>query len=327
MSGVAVSSLALAGNALRGAAGLSAYTTTGEEIDAFAQRHHKEARFLNRGSVVTAATIARLLSERWPGNGARPDDLALFVGTGFGNQGETTAYFDQIQRDGPAGVSPMASYDVAVNSFVSFSSTFFGIRGPVSTLSSGAVSGVDALVGALRILEFGEARAVAAVGAEHQSREAAHYTAAGGAPTEACAALLLERQPERPEEGMTVVDAEVCFIGSRAPRAAAARAMVRQMLRRAGWLPKDVAVACAGPAWSDGADLLREMREFGGALFVDPACAASSAQLGAFGTLASILVLQELRRLGEGLGLVIASDPAGWLGAVLVAVQGSDPGR
>ncbi len=292
-------------------------------IEEFAVRHHKQVRYLNRGAVLTATVIDAALRRRWPDPARQPRRLSLIVGTGFGNQGETTRYFASIRARGAEGVSPMASYDVSVNSFASFASIFFRIRAITHTMSSGAASGADALASALCFLETGEADAVLVVGVEPESAEAHGYVdqAPGFGGVEACAVVLLERDEVTGPAFGAVLGAETGFgHPTSGRRAQVLERLVARLLVAAGRAGHPVSAVYTGPAWTDAEALARRALEAPGATWLDGTDGCSPWQIGASAIIGCACVLQHLGGTGRaGLGLVLAADPDGWLGAVLVS--------
>jgi enoyl-CoA hydratase len=294
-------------------------------IDAFAERHAKALRYLNRGAVVTAALLDALLEARWPEARDRPQNVALIVGTAFGNQGETTRFFDAIHAGGAGNVAPMASYDVAVNSFVSFAAIFFGLRGVVHTLSSGAASGLDALVSACCVLEASAPDAVLVVGFEPDAAEAFAYS---GGPTppppglaEAGAVLLLEKATDAAPACGRVLAADVAF----APRASGTARVLGEVLTRL--LPSDgprPGTVFAGPPWSDSVALTEWLLPTAGAEWISGGDVVTPWAVGAHGLIGAALVMRRLAHAPErGPGLVITVDPDGWLGALLLGPPGA----
>jgi hypothetical protein len=326
MTEATITAAAVGGESLRvSAAGGDAAVIwlTSTAIDGFADRHRKALRYLNRGARLTAAVIDAVVQQRWPGGGPRPAGLSLIVGSGFGNQGETTRYFQAILAGGAEAVTPMASYDVSVNSFVSFASIFFGIRNVVHTVSSGATSGADALVSALAMLATGEADAVLVAGVEPDSAEAYGYangTRQAG-EVEACAVLLLETAAARVPPYGRLLGAETAFASRAAGRREAVLAGLVERLLARGRVPDTLHAVCAGPPWGDAAALTRRIGTFG-ATWVGDDDRASPWQIGASAVVDCVRMLRHLRRSPTpGLGLVVSADPDGWLGAVLLAAN------
>jgi hypothetical protein len=322
---VDITACALGGRGVR-AAGVGAplLAVPPAAIEAFAERHRKELRYLNRGAVVTAALLDAVLRVRWPDGAQRPRDVALVVGTAFGNQGETTRSFAAIHAGGADGVAPMASYDVAVNSFVSFAAIFFGLTGIVHTLSSGAASGLDALASACCLLETAGPEAVLVVAIEPHAAEAYAYAGGPTAPSpglaEAAVVVLLERPGHGAAACGRVLGADVVFVPP-APRYSA-RALddVVTRLLRGACVETPPGTVFAGPPWSDGAAVAGTVLRASGADWLDGGDVVSPWAVGAHGMVGAALVLQRLACAPHrGPGLAVTVDPGGWLGAVLLA--------
>jgi Beta-ketoacyl synthase, N-terminal domain len=293
-----------------------------ERVQAFAEQHRRELRYLNRGSVVTAALIDAVRAQRWPDPADRPGGLALVVGSAFGNQGETTRYFRSFAGGGPQAVSPMASYDVAINAFVNFCSIFFKCSGVVQTFSSGAVSGTDALAAGLSLLESGDGSAVIIVGVEHESLEAdaycgAPHDAAGGA--ESGVALLLEPSAAGAATRGRVVAAETAFAppGRGCTEMVLGR-LVERMLSQAGVPRAAIAVVTAEPSWTDAGAVARRALALPGARWIESTGLGGRRQIGSAGLIGSALVLAALTDQ-TAWGLSVVADPLGWVGAALLA--------
>lgn len=292
-----------------------------EAVDEFAQRHRKALRYLNHGSVLTAALVESVLARRWPSAEARPGSVALLVGSAFGNQGETVRYFRSIHASGPADVAPMMSYDVAVNSFTSFCSIFFGCKGPVQLFSSGAVSGLEALAGGVSLLDAGAVEAVLVAGVDCESDLVTAYGLPGEAfspAAEAGAVLLLERPSSGAPLGGRVLSAATCFAVSDGGRSATLSRLTRGLLQgrqtpRGAVYTGPRAVPARPPA----------LAEAGAPAWLEIPARPGAALLGAAGPLGCIVVLERLRTPGRGgVGLVVSEDPLGWVGgAVLGAAE------
>jgi 3-oxoacyl-[acyl-carrier-protein] synthase II len=93
----------------------------------------------------------------------------IHIGSSLGNFSQTTDYFYDIIREGPSGVSPMKSYDVALNSSVNYVSVFFKMKSFARTISSGFTSGTDAIGNAVKLIQNGKAKVIIAGGVEQIS--------------------------------------------------------------------------------------------------------------------------------------------------------------
>ena len=93
----------------------------------------------------------------------------ILIGSSLGNFSQTTDYFHDIIREGPSGVSPMKSYDVALNSSINYVSVFFKIKSFARTISSGFTSGTDAIGNASKLIQNEKTKVVIAGGVEQIS--------------------------------------------------------------------------------------------------------------------------------------------------------------
>ena len=319
---LSVTAAAFVGRALQTSPSLppGAHWLPPDRIDEFATRNRKALRYLNRGSLVAATLLEYVLRQRWPDPQQQPRDLALIVGTGFGNQGETMRYFRAIRRDGPETPGPMASYDVAVNSFVNFCSIFFQCTGTVHTLSSGAASGIDALTNAMVLLDAGVERYVAVVALEADSAEAEAYVGGAEQPApgsaEFAGALLMESSANpRPALG-AIVDSDIRFASPERMEATMG-AMLQTLFSRNGLHPRDVSVVFCGPRWSGVRETMQKVAALPDARWLDDEERLGRWQIGATGIAGCGALLEELRKPAE-IGLVVVGDSGGWLGAALL---------
>lgn len=92
------------------------------------------------------------------------DRLGVHVGTSVGNLGDILELEDRFERTG--SVPPHTAFHAFNHSAACVISSFFNIRGPIHTTSSGCNSGVDALGQALRQIQSGAVDAVLVVGTD-----------------------------------------------------------------------------------------------------------------------------------------------------------------
>ncbi|MDR4503991.1 MAG: beta-ketoacyl-[acyl-carrier-protein] synthase family protein [Candidatus Scalindua sp.] len=131
---------------------------------------HKGLRYLNKGTKFLASSIKLALDDA----DLNIDDeisyqTGILIGTSLGNFSQTTDYFHDIVRENPSGLSPMQSYDVALNSSINYASVFFKIKGFARTISSGFTSGIDAIGNAHKLIQNGKADIIIAGGVEQIS--------------------------------------------------------------------------------------------------------------------------------------------------------------
>ncbi len=130
----------------------------------------KGLRYLNNGTKFLSSSTKMVLDDaKFPEDEALFDDVGMVIGSSLGNFAETTDYFHNIIQEGPAELSPMKSFDVALNSSINHASVFFKTKAFARTISSGFTSGADAIGDGLRMIRNNEAKAVIAGGVEHIS--------------------------------------------------------------------------------------------------------------------------------------------------------------
>ncbi|GJQ59222.1 MAG: beta-ketoacyl-[acyl-carrier-protein] synthase family protein [Candidatus Scalindua sp. AMX11] len=130
----------------------------------------KGLRYLHKGTKFLASSIKLALDDA---NLNIDDEISsrtgILIGTSLGNFSQTTDYFHDIVREEPSELSPMQSYDVALNSSINYASVFFKIKGFARTISSGFTSGIDAIGNAHRLIQNGKADVIIAGGVEQIS--------------------------------------------------------------------------------------------------------------------------------------------------------------
>jgi len=130
----------------------------------------KGLKYLNKGTKFLASSIKLALDDA----GLNIDEelsnqTGILIGSSLGNFSQTTDYFHDIARENPSELSPMLSYDVALNSSINYSSVFFKIKGFARTISSGFTSGIDAIGNAYNLIQSGKAKVIIAGGIEQIS--------------------------------------------------------------------------------------------------------------------------------------------------------------
>ncbi len=130
----------------------------------------KGLKYLNKGTKFLASSIKLALDDAGLSiNGELSNYTGILIGSSLGNFSQTTDYFHDIVRENPSELSPMLSYDVALNSSINFSSVFFKIKGFARTISSGFTSGTDAIGNAYKLIQSGKAKVIIAGGIEQIS--------------------------------------------------------------------------------------------------------------------------------------------------------------
>lgn len=131
---------------------------------------NKGLKYLNKGTKFLSSAIKMALTNSgFPDDEALSDNIGIIIGSSIGNFAETTDYYHDIIKNGPAELSPMLSYDVALNSSVNYSSVTFKTKGFARTISSGFTSSADAIGNGFRMLQKGKLKAVIVGGVEHIS--------------------------------------------------------------------------------------------------------------------------------------------------------------
>jgi 3-oxoacyl-[acyl-carrier-protein] synthase II len=130
----------------------------------------KGLRYLNNGTKFLGSSAKMAVDDA---NLEIDDELSnhtgILIGSSLGNFSQTTDYFHDIIREGPSDVSPMKSYDVALNSSVNYVSVFFKMKSFARTISSGFTSGTDAIGNAVKLIQNGKAKVIIAGGVEQIS--------------------------------------------------------------------------------------------------------------------------------------------------------------
>ncbi len=130
----------------------------------------KGLRYLNKGTKFLGSSAKMAVDDA---NLEIDDELSnhtgILIGSSLGNFSQTTDYFHDIIREGPSEVSPMKSYDVALNSSVNYVSVFFKMKSFARTISSGFTSGTDAIGNAVKLIQSGNAKVIITGGVEQIS--------------------------------------------------------------------------------------------------------------------------------------------------------------
>ncbi|GAX60724.1 3-oxoacyl-(acyl-carrier-protein) synthase [Candidatus Scalindua japonica] len=130
----------------------------------------KGLRYLNKGTKFLGSSAKLAVDDA---NLEIDEELAnhtgILIGSSLGNFSQTTDYFHDIIRKGPAELSPMQSYDVALNSSINYVSVFFKMKSFARTISSGFTSGTDAIGNAVKLIQNGKAKVIITGGVEQIS--------------------------------------------------------------------------------------------------------------------------------------------------------------
>ncbi len=103
--------------------------------------------------LVLAAGVLALHDAEIDLDACDPDRLGVFVGTSIGNLDTALSLKERLSALGT--IPPRAAFHAFSHSAACVLSSFFNIRGPVHTTTSGCNSGVDALGQAMRLIQSG----------------------------------------------------------------------------------------------------------------------------------------------------------------------------
>jgi 3-oxoacyl-[acyl-carrier-protein] synthase II len=127
-------------------------------------------RYLNKGTKFLGSSVKMALDDA---NLEIDDELSnqtgILIGSSLGNFSQTTDYFHNIVRESPSEISPMQSYDVALNSSINYASVVFKLKSFARTISSGFTSSTDAIGNAIKLIQNEKANVIIAGGVEQIS--------------------------------------------------------------------------------------------------------------------------------------------------------------
>ncbi|KXK31623.1 MAG: putative 3-oxoacyl-(acyl-carrier-protein) synthase [Candidatus Brocadia sinica] len=130
----------------------------------------KGLKYLNKGTRFLGSAAKMALNDaKLPQDGSLSDQIGIVIGSSLGNFSETTDYFYEIIRNNPSELSPMLSYDVALNSSINYVSVIFKIKGLARTISAGFTSSTDAIGDAFKMIQRDMAKVIVAGGVEQIS--------------------------------------------------------------------------------------------------------------------------------------------------------------
>ncbi|MCR4321727.1 MAG: beta-ketoacyl-[acyl-carrier-protein] synthase family protein [Candidatus Brocadiaceae bacterium] len=130
----------------------------------------KGLKYLNKGTrFLGSASKMAMDDAKLPQDGSLSNQMGIVIGSSLGNFSETTDYFYEIIRNGPSELSPMLSYDVALNSSINYVSVTFKIKGLARTTSAGFTSSADAIGDAYKMIQRDMAKIIVAGGVEQIS--------------------------------------------------------------------------------------------------------------------------------------------------------------
>jgi 3-oxoacyl-[acyl-carrier-protein] synthase II len=130
----------------------------------------KGLKYLNKGTKFLGSSVKMALDDASLNiDEELSNQTGILIGSSLGNFSQTTDYFHDIVREGPSELSPMQSYDVALNSSINYASVVFKIKSFARTISSGFTSGTDAIGNAIKLIQNGKADVIIAGGVEQIS--------------------------------------------------------------------------------------------------------------------------------------------------------------
>ena len=130
----------------------------------------KGLKYLNKGTrFLGSASKMALDDAKLPQDGSLSNQMGIVIGSSLGNFSETTDYFYEIIRNNPSELSPMLSYDVALNSSINYVSVIFKMKGLARTISAGFTSSTDAIGDAYKMVQRDMAKIIVAGGVEQIS--------------------------------------------------------------------------------------------------------------------------------------------------------------
>ena len=132
-------------------------------------------RYIQRGAVMgrhtpravqlgLAASVLALHDAEIDLDACDPDRFGVFVGTSVGNLDVVMSLRERVKTQ--SDVPPSTAFHCFNHSAACVYSSFFNIRGPVHTTTSGCNSGIDALGQAARVIQAGAADAMLVVGTD-----------------------------------------------------------------------------------------------------------------------------------------------------------------
>ena len=134
-------------------------------LDRFVENGHVLARRTPRPvQLALAAAVLTLHDAEIDLDGCDPDRLGIHVGTSIGNMGDMFQLRERWEETG--SVPAHTAFHAFNHSAACILSSFFNIRGPIHTTTSGCNSGLDALGQSLRMIQAGAVDAMLVVGSD-----------------------------------------------------------------------------------------------------------------------------------------------------------------
>ncbi|MCA8942142.1 MAG: beta-ketoacyl-[acyl-carrier-protein] synthase family protein [Planctomycetes bacterium] len=134
-------------------------------LEDYVQDGHLMARHTPRPvQFALAAGVLALHDSELDLDACDPDRFGTYVGTSIGNLGDALSLAERFERTG--SVPPHAAFHAFNHSAACVVSSFFNIRGPMHTTTSGCNSGLDALGQSMRMLQAGAVDAMLVIGTD-----------------------------------------------------------------------------------------------------------------------------------------------------------------
>lgn len=134
-------------------------------LEDYVQDGHLMARHTPRPvQFALAAGVLALHDSELDLDACDPDRFGTFVGTSIGNLSDALSLADRYERT--KSVPAHAAFHAFNHSAACVVSSFFNIRGPMHTTSSGCNSGLDAIGQAMRMLQAGAVDAMLVIGTD-----------------------------------------------------------------------------------------------------------------------------------------------------------------
>jgi 3-oxoacyl-[acyl-carrier-protein] synthase II len=304
----------------------------------------KGTRSMDRITGLAVTTVRLLFDEFGPELAGAPEDVGLVLGTGSGSVQSIMDFTrDSVTGEKPFHVDPARFPNTVMNCAAGQSAIRYRLKGPNTTVSGGALTGLLALSYASRLHRRGRGQVFLCGAVEEYSTQRGwlEWHAAGGAgqtdvasagghgaPGEGCALLLLESSASAAENGRRPLAAVLGSAFAAFPTPDRARSAlagcVSRVLADAGSAPQDVRLVVAADAsgglgeaesgaLDDALGAVRPDRLSCRSRIGDTAAASSAFQL------AAVLAAADQRpELAGGLALVTSVDPEGTAGCALL---------
>jgi 3-oxoacyl-[acyl-carrier-protein] synthase II len=305
-------------------------------IPGFDLREHvgrKGTRAMDRATGISVATVGLLLDSCGPDLTADLESVGLVLGTGSGSVQSIVDFTkESMLGEKPYHVDPARFPNTVMNRAAGQSAIWWGLKGPNSTISGGALTGLLALNYARRLLRAGRCTQVLCGAVEEFSEQRGwlEWHSSGSVRTlgEGCAVFLLEsaadaakhgRTPHAtllgsgfaafPEPGMLTETLATCIVST---------------LKRAGHDPSDVrAVVTSGRG-----DVLGRHEQDAVAAALGPGERSTVDTMSLLGDTSSASASFQIAALlatpGEaGVGLVTSVDRAGTTGCTVLLLPGA----